>query len=68
MALDASMLDSDYNRSLCLVYQGPPGMSPMNLADVEWFPCPLKLGRHFKMISFTDSGLLNVAEIKVFGY
>ena len=68
MALDASMLDSDYNRSLCLVYPGPPEMSPMNLADVEWFPCPLKQGRQFKMISFTNSGLLDAAEIEIFGY
>ena len=66
--MDESTLDSDYDGSLCSVYPGPLVMSPMTLADVVWFPCPLKQGRYFKMISFTDSGLLDVTEIEIFGY
>ena len=43
-------------------------LPPMRDDDTVWFPCPLKEGRYFKMLSITQSGNIDVCEIELFGY
>ena len=66
--MDESSLNDDYDGSLCSVYPGPPEMPPIRDDDTVWFPCPLKQGRYFKMLSITQSGNIDVCEIELFGY
>ena len=54
--------------NLCSVYPGPPEAPVMINDDVVWFPCPLKKGRYFKIISYTSTGHLTVREVEMFGY